>query len=157
MYRIWKTFNYCLQQSFKKVLRRLHNQFMAPLNKSISFPRHDFRILSYWPSFKIPKEKACKSCMKINVSPNALGGSKGTREQRMEKSVGSFKKSDNKYMKIRNWACDTRVDFLFCVLALFAGRPGVCSLPAVCVPLGERKEEAQGPTKLLRAKEKLAV
>lgn len=25
------------------------------------------------PSFKIPREKACKSCMKINVSPSALG------------------------------------------------------------------------------------
>lgn len=81
---------------FLKVLRRLRNQFIAPLNKSISFPQHDFRILSDLAS-KIPKEKACKSCMKINASPHALGCSEGRQEQRMEKnSVGSFKKSDNK-------------------------------------------------------------
>lgn len=33
-------------------------------------------------------------------------------------------------MKIRNWAYNTRVDFLFCVLGLFAGSAAVCSVPS---------------------------
>lgn len=53
---------------------------------------------------------------------------RGHRSKGWRSLLGPLKESDNKYMKIRNWACDTRVDFLFCVLALFAGRAGVCSV-----------------------------
>lgn len=61
-------------------------------------------------------------------------------------------------MKIINWAYNTRVDFLFCVLGFCLQAAPQCALyPVICAPLSERKEGAQRPTKLLRAEEKLAV
>lgn len=41
--------------------------------------------ISEGPSFKIPNEKACKSCMKINISPSAVGCSEGREEEKIEK------------------------------------------------------------------------
>lgn len=62
----------------KKVLRRLYNQFIAPLNISRSFPdMTSGSSISEGLSFKIPKEKACKSCMKINISSCAVDCSEG--------------------------------------------------------------------------------
>jgi hypothetical protein len=82
---------------------------------------------------------------------------RGRREA--EGTFDLLKSQTNKQMK--ETQPKIRVYFLFYVLCGFEGRPRVCSVPGqlFCCPSKKTKEEekVQGPTKLLRAEEKLAV